>query len=407
MSILFFCLAWTIDAFLFVDVPAKAEFFQAFPLPSVYRWAVLALAASALLMLLVRSERSFRGIVGFHLGVSVMLLAFHRLPAGSVILLLAVGLLPLVVYEPFPVNLYLCGGHIAVIIGACALTGSYDVLLMCQLAVVAALLSLAGSLMGRYWERVVALEALVTRQEDNVAALARANSLSQDYARDVEEESRVAERLSLTRDIHDAIGYTFTNTIMALEAVKMMVKNEPERAEQYLEVTRGNAEEGLATIKRILREFRKRERSLDSCFLAIKKLVKVFTLSTGLDVRYEFGNIDVAVLDLFGECVYHFIQEGLINAFRHGRARRVSLLFWDYGDALRVTMDDDGSGSGAEVVPGIGLTGMIERARPHGGRVAIERTTGGFRISLYLANSERTAEGDERVRQGEDQSPDR
>ena len=226
MSILFLCLAWTVDAFLLIEVPAQADVVRALPLSPAYRWAVLALAALALLMLIAKSDHTFRGLAAIHLAVSMVLLVLYKLPVGSVLLLLAVGVLPAAVYEPFPVNLCLCGVHVAVIVGTCGVAGRYPALLLCQLAAAAALLSLTGSLMGRHWERVVSLEALVTRQEDNVAALARANSLSQDYARDVEEESRVAERLSLTRDIHDAIGYTLTSTIMALEAVKMMVNAE-------------------------------------------------------------------------------------------------------------------------------------------------------------------------------------
>ena len=66
----------------------------------------------------------------------------------------------------------------------------------------------------------------------NVSTLTRANFLSQNYAKDVEAESRTMERQRLTRDIHDMIGYTLTNSIMMFEAVKVMVKNEPERAKR-------------------------------------------------------------------------------------------------------------------------------------------------------------------------------
>jgi signal transduction histidine kinase len=171
---------------------------------------------------------------------------------------------------------------------------------------------------------------------------------------------------------------------MAMEAVKMMATTEPGRVGPYLEATRGNVEEGYAHIRQILRDFRSRERAQDTCYMAIKKLVNVFSLSTGLAVRFEFGNLDPALLDRFGECVYHFIQEGLINAFRHGRASKVTLLFWDFGEALRITLDDDGSGCAAAPVPGIGLNGMIERSTALEGKVAVERFTRGFRISMTL-----------------------
>lgn len=387
MALLFSGLSLVIYAVLCLKVPSEAVFRDGPLIVTVYRGAVCALGALSVVMLVTTSEHAFHSAISMHLAISLLLLVLFEQPEGNVPILMVAGLLPLSVYESFPLNLWLCGVYGALILGVCILSGSFPLVFLLQLALVAATVSLTGSLMGSYWEKVVALQAYVTRLEDNVAALARANSLSQDYARDIEEESRVAERLSLTRDIHDAIGYTLTNTIMAMEAVKMMVKSEPGRVGEYLEVTRGNTEEGLALIKRILREFRSKERTVDPCFIAVKKLVKVFTLSTGLAVRYEFGNVDLAELDRFGECVYHFIQEGLINAFRHGRARHVTLLFWDYGDSLRVTMDDDGSGCAAVLVPGIGLTGMVERAKPFGGHVTVEKASGGFRISIYLVKS--------------------
>ena len=60
------------------------------------------------------------------------------------------------------------------------------------------------------------------------------------------------------------------------------------------------------------------------------------------------------------------------------------LLFWDFGDSIRITLDDDGAGSGSVPVPGIGLNGMIERAAALGGRVGVERYARGFRISMAL-----------------------
>ena len=56
--------------------------------------------------------------------------------------------------------------------------------------------------------KVIPLQRYVNRLEENVASLTRANILSQDYAKDIELESRARERDRLTRDIHDAIGYT-------------------------------------------------------------------------------------------------------------------------------------------------------------------------------------------------------
>ena len=59
-------------------------------------------------------------------------------------------------------------------------------------------------------------------------------------------------------------------------------------------------------------------------------------------------------------------------------------MFWNYGDYLRILLDDDGTGNAADLTPGIGIAGMRERALLVGGRVSIDAAETGFRISMYL-----------------------
>jgi signal transduction histidine kinase len=360
----------------------------------VYRGAILGLCALSVVMLVSELEQTFRFVAAIHAGLALLLLLVFHLPEGNAQLLAVAVLVPLAVYERFPLSVCLCLLFIALCVGTLLARGDIPPIFLLRLSATGLAVGVAGSLTCHYRETIIPLQRHINKLEENVTALARANYLSQDYARDVEDESRLAERQRLTRDIHDAIGYTFTNTIMMMEAVKVMVKTEPERIVEYLENARRNTEEGMAQIKCILRDIRSREVAEESCIWSIKKLVKVFSISTGLSVRFEFGNIDIADLNRFRECVYHFVQEGLINAFRHGRANRVIILMWDYGDVLRITLDDDGVGCMEEPHTGIGIAGMRERAGLAEGRVEIDSFIGGFRISMYLRK------GGERAEQG-------
>jgi signal transduction histidine kinase len=83
---------------------------------------------------------------------------------------------------------------------------------------------------------------------------------------------------------------------------------------------------------------------------------------------------------------YRTLQETLANALKHASASRVTvdLLF----DARRVRMvvDDDGVGFDSTTdSPGLGLTGMRERAEELGGVTEIVSTPGGgTRVTLDL-----------------------
>lgn len=86
-------------------------------------------------------------------------------------------------------------------------------------------------------------------------------------------------------------------------------------------------------------------------------------------------------------CVYRFVQEGLMNAWRHanGKGQKVS---WkvDSGD-LTVSVCDTGPGFDPEVASGkgrIGLDGLRERVQSVGGQFRIDSQPGGTRLSMRL-----------------------
>ncbi len=352
--------------------------------PIVYRLTVVGLSVCAALMIIARNEGVFRYLLGISVGASLFLILFYRVHVETVALVTLTGVLWAFLYEPFPEGLVLSCA-IAVVLPAAGMLGhAYGLLTAAAVVVSCTACAMLGSLFMRSRQKIILLQRYINRLEENVASLTRANILSQDYAKDIEVESRTLERERLTRDIHDAIGYTLTNTVMMMEAIKVMVRVEPERIPDHIKRIRDHIEEGLAYVRKTLRRFRASEYTEESVYLAVKNLVKVFTISTGLRVRYELGNADIRDLERYPEVVYHFIQEGLINAFRHGRASRVIIMLWDYGDFLRILLDDDGVGCPSAVTPGIGIAGMRERAAIVGGRVSIDPTETGFRISMYM-----------------------
>ena len=371
-------------ALILSDARAATHLIAASLSPDVFRIVVAALAACAACMIVVKEEPSFRSLlVLYTCGTSFLMIAYGLRLETNLLLVLS-NVLWAVLFEPFPTCLVLGGGAALLFPALLLLGGGRGVLASSAVGIAGMAEALLGSLLVRAREKMIELQRYADRLEGNVASLTRANILSQDYARDVEVESRARERDRLTRDIHDSIGYTLTNTVMMVEAIKVMVRAEPDRVPHQVRRIRAQVEEGHVHIRQILREFRARERETEPVYWAVKKLVKVFTLSTGMKVSYETGNADIGDLERFPDAVYHFVQEGLINAFRHGHASRVKIMFWDYGDCLRIVLDDDGLGCPNGVTPGIGIAGMKERATLAGGKVTIDSMETGFRISMYL-----------------------
>jgi signal transduction histidine kinase len=84
-----------------------------------------------------------------------------------------------------------------------------------------------------------------------------------------------------------------------------------------------------------------------------------------------------------GTQMLRIIQEALTNARRHSGARRVLVSLESSGGDLVVEISDDGQGFGPDMVFGVGLSSMRERAAAIGGELQVESNVGrGTRVRL-------------------------
>ena len=110
----------------------------------------------------------------------------------------------------------------------------------------------------------------------------------------------------------------------------------------------------------------------------------------GVDVERGFdraGALGAAVRHPYAICIYRFVQEGLMNAFRHapGAAVGVSADSRDGQVAIRVADDGPGFDPAARGITGLGLSGLRERVESIGGSFEIDSAPGaGTRLIMTL-----------------------
>jgi signal transduction histidine kinase len=83
------------------------------------------------------------------------------------------------------------------------------------------------------------------------------------------------------------------------------------------------------------------------------------------------------------EVLLRCVQEAITNALRHGRPRTLTVRLGRDADALRLVVEDDGHPS-PQLRDGNGLTGMRERLAALKGRLALEATGRGVRLTAEL-----------------------
>jgi signal transduction histidine kinase len=221
------------------------------------------------------------------------------------------------------------------------------------------------------------------RLDNAVAQLTSANLGFQQHAFVVEEESAENERRRISREIHDTVGYVMTNIIMMMEEAGSLLGGGPERVRQLLNATRSQAQQGWTEARLALRALRTLRGEEVVGIQAIVRLANAFSQATGVKIRLELGNVPMRFPDEIDAVAYRFVQEGLTNSFRHGRATTIDIFCWMSERELRFTLRDNGVGA-SELKEGIGMSGIRERLAPLGGVLLARNTVDGFELLVTI-----------------------
>jgi signal transduction histidine kinase len=255
-----------------------------------------------------------------------------------------------------------------------------------DLAVFAFQLLLVGAVaifVGFFRKRYVAEVELNCRSSSAISQIVEANIGFQEYANAINEQSAATERKRISREMHDTIGYTLTNIIMLSQQALYATESEKDRLRNLLTTLNLQAREGLKDIRSALRELRLVETETLPGLKVVSKITNIFAAATGITVDFQTGNAPWDFGESTNAFVYRMIQEGLTNSYRHGKATKVSVHMWVESDTLNIIIHDNGAGA-AEVVPGIGLSGMKERVEQLHGNLSHRSLPGGFELTAKV-----------------------
>lgn len=177
----------------------------------------------------------------------------------------------------------------------------------------------------------------------------------------LEDSARSAERLRISRELHDLIGHQLTVLNLELEAAKHR-EGAPGRAhvEQAAEV----AKELLGSVRTTVGEMRAAESSDLSSHLtrladAVPSLRIVVDVDPGVHLQEQHTAAFVRAA-----------QEIITNAVKHSEAQVLTLEVQPVHDSVVLTGSNDGLAP-TSVSPGHGLLGLRERVELLGGRLEV------------------------------------
>ncbi|MGD0546916.1 MAG: sensor histidine kinase, partial [Terracidiphilus sp.] len=217
---------------------------------------------------------------------------------------------------------------------------------------------------------------LAASESRNHRELARVNSELMATQSLLSDDTRLAERLRISRELHDVVGHHLAGLSINLQLASHLVEGpgaEPVNEAHLV------AKLLLAEVREVVGGLRdSRQTDLRRALELLGQGVAVPCIH--LELPDDLERIEPATAHIFFRCV----QEGITNAIKHADARNLGIKLEKTARGWEMRIGDDGRGAAA-IVPGNGLKGMAERLREAGGQLSFESQPGeGFTFYICI-----------------------
>jgi signal transduction histidine kinase len=223
-------------------------------------------------------------------------------------------------------------------------------------------------------DRAARLEAERDAQVRIAAAAERARELQERRAHAVDESAARLRRIE--RDLHDGAQVRLTALALTLGELKENLeaddgeRDDGGRIRMLVGAAHSNAKETLAELRDLARGIHPAvlDRGLGAALSALAK-----TSATPVTLTVTIAERPSPAIEAIA---YFCAAELLANVAKHSGASEASVFVSDKDSELLMTVTDNGCG-GADLAPGGGLAGLLERVQTVDGRLGILSAAGG------------------------------
>jgi signal transduction histidine kinase len=198
------------------------------------------------------------------------------------------------------------------------------------------------------------------------------------------ENSRAAERVRISRDLHDMLGHHLAALSIQLDVA---ARRSEGLAADHIREAHAITRLLLGDVRDAVGKLRHRG-DLD-----VAALIRPLCRDLGdLRVHPDIGQGVTAANTAQAEAIVRCVQEVVTNALRHARARNLWIRITQNDCGIDIVARDDGRGV-EHVLFGHGLTGMQERFAQRGGRIEVTSDLQrGFALRAFLPQPGERAE---------------
>jgi signal transduction histidine kinase len=189
-------------------------------------------------------------------------------------------------------------------------------------------------------------------------------------------EAQESERARIARDLHDDIGQRLALLAMALQQAKRLLPDfSGSEASECLDALQKQTTEIIGDVHALSHELHPPRLLHLGVVAAMRGFCEELSGQNSAEIEFRDDDVPGSVPPDVSLCLFRVLQEALHNAVRHSQARHFDVHLRGTGDAVALTVRDEGVGFDVDEANrgvGLGLTSMKERLKLVGGELSIE-----------------------------------
>ncbi|MBQ4485703.1 MAG: hypothetical protein II936_01700 [Oscillospiraceae bacterium] len=193
------------------------------------------------------------------------------------------------------------------------------------------------------------------------------------------ENQVLEERTQLSQTLHDKLGHNINGSVYQLEAVKVLMKKDPERAGSMIQAVIDQLRTGMDEIRAILRNKRPEKHRLAA--VQLERLCEDCR-DKGIEAELITDGELSAVPDNILEVILDNCFEAVSNSLKYAKCTKIIINICVMNKMVRCSISDNGVGC-PEIKDGMGLSGIRRRVRQANGMVEIDPEMG-FKVNMLF-----------------------
>ncbi|MCR5269054.1 MAG: hypothetical protein K6E16_11120, partial [Lachnospiraceae bacterium] len=230
---------------------------------------------------------------------------------------------------------------------------------------------------------IITLLIALYLQHENVVLPLKKQTFDDTVAQqDLKKDARLQEyatRAALSQTLHDKLGHNINGSIYQLEASKVVMEKDPDKAKGMIQAVIDQLRTGMDEIRAILRKERPEKKKM--AILQLHELC-VNCNDRGVEAELTTQGDTSAISDELWEVILDNVFEAVTNAMKYSKCKRIDISLHVMNRMAKCQVSDDGVGCG-KIEDGMGISGMRRRVRNAGGTIDFE-SEAGFTVNMLL-----------------------